>query len=55
MAMKTPFEEMEDVIADINVSNIADYINDDKLFNFCGAWREEAMRILNDIKREVGK
>lgn len=53
--MKTLFEEMEEMIAEINVGNIADHINEESLFNFCGAWREETTRILNDIKREIGK
>ena len=53
--MEELISEMENMIADINVSEIADHLSDESLFNFCGAWREGATRILNDIKKEIGR
>ena len=42
-----------EMIEDINVNEIADHLNEESLFNWCGAWREEAKRRLEAI-REYG-
>lgn len=47
-------EEMEDMICDVNVNEIADHLNEESLWNWCGAWREEAKRRLEAIE-EYGR
>ena len=46
-------DSVAEMIEDINVSEIADHLNEESLFNWCGAWREEAKRRLEAI-REYG-
>lgn len=46
-------DSVAEMIEDINVNEIADHLNDESLFNWCGAWREEAKRRLEAI-REYG-
>ena len=43
-------QEMDGMIADINVNEIADHLKEESLFNWCGAWRQEARRVLEDIR-----
>ena len=46
-------DKAEEMIEDINVNEIADHLNEETLFNWCGAWREEAKSRLEAI-REYG-
>ena len=52
--MEELIAEMENMIADVNVAEIADHINEESLWNWCGAWREKATEILNEIRSEIG-
>lgn len=51
--MKDLITEMREMICNVNVNEIADHLNDESLFNWCGAWREEARRVVDDIERAV--
>ena len=52
--MEELIAEMENMIADVNVAEIADHINEESLWNWCGAWREKAAEILNEMRSETG-
>ena len=52
--MEELIEKMERMIADVNVNEIADHINDESLWNWCGAWRERADEILNEMRLKIG-
>ena len=52
--MEELITEMENIIADVNVAEIADHINEESLWNWCGAWREKAAEILNEMRSETG-
>lgn len=49
-ALTALIEEMDGMIADVNVNEIADHLNEESLWNWCGAWRENARRILKEMK-----
>lgn len=51
--MEKLIKEMEDMVADVNVNEIADHLKEESLWNWCGAWREEAKRILKDMRKEL--
>lgn len=51
--MKKLMQELEDMISDVNVNEIADHLNDESLFNWCGAWRQEARSILEEMKKQM--
>ena len=51
--MEELIKEMEDMIADVNVNEIADHLKEESLWNWCGAWREEAKRILREMRKEL--
>ena len=46
-------DELRKLIATVNVDTIHDYFNDKALFNWCGWFRQEANRILDDIERSM--
>ena len=48
--MEELIAEIEGLIKKINVDEIADHLNEESLWNWCGAWREEARRILKEMK-----
>lgn len=52
--MEELIAEMENMIADVNVAEIADHINEESLWNWCGAWREKAIGILDEMRSEIG-
>lgn len=52
--MEELIKEMEDMVADVNVEEIADHLKEESLWNWCGAWRENAKRILADMRKEIG-
>lgn len=52
--MEQLITEMEGMIADVNVAEIADHINEESLWNWCGAWREKATEILDEMRSEIG-
>ena len=43
-------EEMNKMVDVINVNEIADHLNEESLFNWCGAWRQDAREILQEMK-----
>lgn len=51
--MEELIREMENMIADVNVTEIADHINEESLWNWCGAWRERADEILNEMRSKI--
>lgn len=52
--MEKLIKEMENLISDVNANEIADHLKEESLRNWCGAWREEARRILREIAKESG-
>jgi hypothetical protein len=42
--------DLEEKIKLINVSEIADHLNEEALFNWCGAWREDALSLTKELK-----
>ena len=51
--MEDLIKEMRDLIKDINVNEIADHLNEESLWNWCGVWRQTAERILDDMEKEI--
>lgn len=49
--MEELIAEIEGLIKKINVDEIADHLNNESLWNWCGAWRQEATEIVEEIKR----
>ena len=49
--MEELIAELENLIKDINVTEIADHLNEESLWNWCGAWRQEANNVLEEMKR----
>ncbi len=48
--MQNDINELEKLIEDINVNEIAAHVDQESLWNWCGAWRHAAMDALNRIK-----
>ena len=44
------YKELEEKISEVNVNTIADNLNHEILWNWCGAWREETIEIIKEIK-----
>ena len=44
------YKELEEKISEVNVNTIADNLNHELLWNWCGAWREETIEIIKEIK-----
>ena len=53
MKVKKLLNELDGFVADVNVVEIASHIDEETLWNWCGAWKQDARAILNDIEREV--
>ena len=51
--MEELIAEMENIIADVNVEEIAAHINEESLWNWCGAWRERANELMGEIKKHA--
>ena len=51
--MEELIKEMRDLIKDINVNEIADHLNEESLWNWCGVWRQTAERIMDDMEKEI--
>lgn len=49
--MEELIAELENLIKDINVTEIADHLNEESLWNWCGAWRQKANNVLEEIKK----
>ena len=49
--MEELIAELENIIKDINVTEIADHLNEESLWNWCGAWRQEANNVLEEMKK----
>ena len=45
--------DLYEKIDEVSVDTIAPRISEEKLWNWCGAWKQDARAILNDIEREV--
>lgn len=45
-------ERIEKLIQDVNIHEIADHLNEESLWNWCGAWREEAKEAVDDMKHD---
>lgn len=48
--MEELIAEIENMIADVNVTEIADHISEESLWNWCGAWRQKATEVVEKIK-----
>ena len=49
--MEELIADLEGLIKKINVDEIADHLNEESLWNWCGAWRQEANDVLEEMKR----
>ena len=45
--------DLYEKIDEVSVDTIAPRISEEKLWNWCGAWKQDARAILNDLEREV--
>ena len=45
--------ELRRIVRRINVTEIADRLDDEMLFNWCGAIREDFNCILNDLEEKI--
>ena len=46
-------DDLYQQIDKVSVTMIAPRIEEEKLWNWCGAWKQDARAILNDLEREV--
>jgi hypothetical protein len=44
---------LDGFVADVNVVEIASHIDEEKLWNWCGAWREAIRVVLKELEDEV--
>ena len=47
------FTELYDLVEDVRVEEIAEHIDTESLWAWCGAWRQGIRVVLNDLEREV--
>lgn len=53
MKVKKLLNELDGFVADVNVVEIASHIDEEKLWNWCGAWREAIRSVLKELESEV--
>ena len=45
--------DLYEKIDEVSIDTIAPRISEEKLWNWCGAWKQDTKEILKDLEREV--
>ena len=47
----SPIDELRELIEEVSIDTIADHLNEEMLWNWCGAWRQRAHDALDEVER----
>ena len=50
--MDNPIDELRELIEEVSIDIIADNLNEERLWNWCGAWRQRAHDALDEIEQK---